>query len=242
MTTIEQRVEAMFADGYGDTLVARLDRTIGPGDTPEMVLVAYKQFLVLKAENDDFDATKMSPPPVVDQMWHLHILDTRHYADSCLQAFGRVMHHDPDGSVDLAARAARIGSTYLALTTRFGMDFEQGIWIWNMPGPPPKARARAAPIENAATPAVIVDNSVTFSIKDLTAEVFFYTFQKTTKLETVFNKYSHDYSQRRGFPSTFVRFIFNAQDLHPSADDQTLEEIGMEDGGQMHAILNLKGC
>ena len=146
--TSQQRVDTIFADGYGGTLVTRLVRTIGvKEDKAKKVLRAYKQFLVLKAEGDDFDATKLSPPPLVDEMWHLHVLDTKRYQRQCLQAFDRVIHHDPDGGADAVARATRIGSTHLALTKRFGNSFSKRIWCWTEP-PPSKELARRVGSEN----------------------------------------------------------------------------------------------
>ncbi|KAH8095032.1 hypothetical protein JL720_2302 [Aureococcus anophagefferens] len=63
MSTTQERVDVMFADGCGAALVARLARATGTKALKaKKVLFAYKQFLVLKAEGDDFDATKLSPP------------------------------------------------------------------------------------------------------------------------------------------------------------------------------------
>ena len=39
------------------------------------VLAAYRQFLTLKTEHEDWDATVLSPCPLVDQMWQQHVLD-----------------------------------------------------------------------------------------------------------------------------------------------------------------------
>ena len=128
----------MFADGYGDTLVARFARKFGAEVAEaENVRRAYEQFLVIKAVGGDFDGTFYSPPPLVDEMWLLHVMDTAHYGRQCERAFGRVVHRpgrcidDPDGTADPATRFRRIGATHLALTYRFGAKFDQRIWHWH---------------------------------------------------------------------------------------------------------------
>ena len=136
--TVQRRVPEMFADGYGDTLVARFARKFGAEVAEaENVRRAYEQFLVIKAVGGDFDGTFYSPPPLVDEMWLLHVMDTAHYGRQCERAFGRVVHRpgrcidDPDGTADPATRFRRIGATHLALTYRFGAKFDQRIWHWH---------------------------------------------------------------------------------------------------------------
>lgn len=41
----------------------------------------YLRFIALKAAFRDFDAKELSPSPEVDQIWHQHILFTKHYAE-----------------------------------------------------------------------------------------------------------------------------------------------------------------
>jgi len=60
------------------------------------VLRAYKQFLRPKADYRDFHAEVLSPSSKVDQMWHMHMLDTRNYALDCDLLCGDYVHHDDD--------------------------------------------------------------------------------------------------------------------------------------------------
>ena len=53
------------------------------------VLAAYQQFLELKINTADFDASILSPPLLVDEMWHLHVLDTKRYKRDCETMVGR---------------------------------------------------------------------------------------------------------------------------------------------------------
>merc|ERR1712141_738583 len=48
----------------------------------------------------DFDSCRLSPSPMIDSMWHLHILDTKCYSDFCEAIFppiGPFIHHDIHG-------------------------------------------------------------------------------------------------------------------------------------------------
>ena len=43
----------------------------------------YIKFMVLKVLENDMQATKLSPPISIDQVWHYHLLDTEAYAMFC---------------------------------------------------------------------------------------------------------------------------------------------------------------
>jgi hypothetical protein len=59
----------------------------------ERVVAEYRKFLFLAAASGHL----CSPSKMVDQAWHLHLLDTRNYWDRfCAQVLGRALHHQPD--------------------------------------------------------------------------------------------------------------------------------------------------
>ena len=47
------------------------------------VLEGYRKFLRLKQMFHDYDAKKLTPSIPVEEMWHLHILDTANYKKDC---------------------------------------------------------------------------------------------------------------------------------------------------------------
>ena len=69
---------------------------------------AYRAFFSLKQREEDWNARKLSPSPIVDQVWHMHLLDTLSYHAACGNNF---IHHDPRGGVDEFARAKRYART-----------------------------------------------------------------------------------------------------------------------------------
>ena len=52
----------------------------------------YRRWLWLFSQNP---GEHFSPSPDIDNVWHMHILDTRKYADDCAVLFGHLLHHNP---------------------------------------------------------------------------------------------------------------------------------------------------
>lgn len=50
----------------------------------------YKRYLILRAIRPDL---LLPPPPIIDQIWHEHILETAKYASDCQDVFGYFLHH-----------------------------------------------------------------------------------------------------------------------------------------------------
>jgi small ubiquitin-related modifier len=186
---------------------------------------------VLKALTKDYDALKLSPPLPVDTMWHLHVLDTRRYAQDCVRAFGGVIHHDPYGGLDAAKRSVRVEATKRALGSAFGFEFDKRVWVWDTPPPPAQANLDVRPI-------VVVPSSWGLSIKirdnDSREETFFQV-KSSTKLDRVFNAYA----KRKGVAASSLRFFFNGQRL---AGCQKPHDIGMEDDDQIDCFCAQEGC
>lgn len=67
----------------------------GPRWSRENALVAaelYRSFLWLCWA---YPGENIVPNTIVDQFWHLHILDTKRYAADCDEIFGHMLHHNP---------------------------------------------------------------------------------------------------------------------------------------------------
>jgi len=88
----------------------------------------YRKFMRLKIELKDFNAKKLSPSPKIDQVWHLHILDTKSYALWCGKDF---IHHDPSGTGEDQAikQAKRYTHTYKLLDK----ESKERVDIWPKP-------------------------------------------------------------------------------------------------------------
>jgi len=117
-------------EGDVNTLEFRYKKAYPKTDSKEVatLISEYRKFMSLKIEQQDFKAEKLSPSPKIDQVWHLHILDTQSYASSCGDNF---IHHDPSGADDdqFIQQAKRYARTYELLdkTSR------QHVKIWPKP-------------------------------------------------------------------------------------------------------------
>ena len=56
------------------------------------IAAEYRRFWVLCAEHQD---EAVVPSNLVDNFWHLHILDTQKYAEDCERFLGFFLHHFP---------------------------------------------------------------------------------------------------------------------------------------------------
>ena len=95
------------------------------------ILSAYKQFLTIKKEHKDWDATLLSPCYLVDMMWHQHILDNIDYYHDMILLCGHFVGHNPDGALDVEAKVKRDAYTRECLSQTFGR-YDIDVWDNNM--------------------------------------------------------------------------------------------------------------
>lgn len=71
------------------------------------------------------------PSHAVDEAWHGFILCTRLYADFCTRAYGRFLHHYPDGAGDTdehGSMAEQLGRTVVAWSMVARPDEQCVLW------------------------------------------------------------------------------------------------------------------
>jgi hypothetical protein len=80
-------------------VMARLQMETGFDDaTVERAEDLYRKFLTLAAT---YPGRSFVPPRIVDEVWHNHILFTRHYVADCDLLFGHYLHHNPHLDADV---------------------------------------------------------------------------------------------------------------------------------------------
>ena len=228
----------------GGRLVLRCARNLDlKEEEVEGALAAYKQFMVLKAVCKDFDAKKLSPPPLVDEIWHEHILDTRGYRAFCDAAFKHFVDHDPDGVLDCGARRVRRAATFHYLKLCFKDEYNMEIWNYPLENSC-KRKYAAVKDEPEPQPSTSSGNSLNIRICDQTGEVTFYKVKYTTKFDKIFNKYA----TCKGVCVMSLRFLFDGSRMR---GDDMVGEIrnfdgtppdSMEDGDQLDCMLEQGGC
>ena len=97
-------------DGYGWS-----------ADYADQMEVAYKRYLILHAK---YPEMTLAPERDIDRFWHMHILDTRQYANDCEASFGHFVHHFPylglRGEEDAQALQVAFGDTQRLYAQEFG--------------------------------------------------------------------------------------------------------------------------
>jgi hypothetical protein len=89
------------------------------------VVFEYRRFLVLAITMPD----GVSPPPDIDEAWHLHILHTRAYQRFCEQVAGRFLHHTPSrGDLDAPRLRAQYEATRAGYFQLFATWPPPAIW------------------------------------------------------------------------------------------------------------------
>lgn len=85
--------------------------------------IHYKAFLHLAKK---YPKKAIVPSKKLDEMWHMHILDTQKYTEDCQNIFGKLLHHFPyfglRGTDDAVALAKAFTETAELFMTEFGIQ------------------------------------------------------------------------------------------------------------------------
>ena len=93
------------------------------------VAAEYRRFLTLCLQNPE---AAIVPSNLVDDFWHLHILDTQKYAEDCAHFLGFFLHHFPyfgmRGEKDAENLAASWENTKVLYERDFGEKPPADLW------------------------------------------------------------------------------------------------------------------
>lgn len=87
--TLEQHLNTIDFAAIVTNAVEKLDWSLSRAQT---AVKALREFYLLKSQYADL---ALSPSSEVDEVWHLHILNTRAYHKDCQVVFGEYLHHTP---------------------------------------------------------------------------------------------------------------------------------------------------
>jgi len=220
--------------------------------TPALAMREFQRFLELKVFLHDTDATKISPTPLMDEMWHSAILDTVFYA--ALQSkLGQLVHHRPAGAMEAEAdlRARRLVN--LANVYRMRYD-SQPIGMEN---PPAAAAATAASSSSssssgaAAAAAKDDDNPMTVEVRTLTGKSISLQVRPSTTVEEL----TELIQDKEGIMPDQMNLIHGGKQLEHGytlcvaagekpfvALNHPLSRYGIVRDSVIHLVLRLGGC
>ena len=115
-------------------LKEHLGKNIPTGTNLDDLLDAYKKFLALKVICGDISVPqKFSPSPLVDQVWHAHMMCPRLYRAACAALMGPqggdLIDHDPNAANDdPAEKSERLRRTKAVYQILFGHEAPNELW------------------------------------------------------------------------------------------------------------------
>lgn len=176
----------------------------------------YANFLAIKLFLADVGAEHtVSPPAKIDDIWHLHVLDTFAYAKFC-NKIGHVFHHSPGDAIDRDARNKRLAlciKVYEVVLRR---------------KPPPEIwDERALPQDEKERMNVYVKRLTGSSMQ-------FSVYPTTTALELKCMIYGRD-----NIPIDQLRLVFDGKQLENA---KTMADYNINDNATVLLVLRLRGC
>ena len=212
-----------------DFLKGHLNEILPPGVDAGELLDAYKKFLVLKVTCGDTRVPqKFSPSPLVDQVWHRHMMHPVLYKAACTNLLGRrggeLIDHDPGAAKDdPAEKWERLRRTLLVYRILFGQKAPYKIWGEVFPGP----------------------GTCQLFVKMLTGKTE--TFR--VNLEEAVWYVMLGIEEKSGIPPDYQRLIIRGKLLEPG---RAFSDYKVERNGQMenligaestlHLVLRMGGC
>jgi len=201
-----------------DFLKEHLGETLPPARLHvDELLDAYKKFLALKVICGDTRVPqKFSPSPLVDQVWHRHMMYPGHYKASCAKLLslkgGDLIDHDPDAAKDEPEeKRVRLRRTWVAYRILFGEEAPYNIWRG------------------------ITSGHVQMFVKTLTGQTVTYEVDLG---ETV-GYFKLRIEDTEGIHPDDQRLIFAGKQLE---DGRTLSDYNIKVDSTIHLVLRLRGC
>eukprot|EP01117_Protostelium_nocturnum_P001064 TRINITY_DN11389_c0_g1_i1.p1 TRINITY_DN11389_c0_g1~~TRINITY_DN11389_c0_g1_i1.p1 ORF type:complete len:219 (-),score=92.85 TRINITY_DN11389_c0_g1_i1:66-722(-) len=178
----------------------------------------YARFLWMKIQRKDINACLLSPSPIIDSIWHLHVLDTLSYSNF-QQRFAVEIHHNPFKSIDAKEeKEQRKRETQRFYAESFGEEMPTSVWDY----------------EEDADVVPSKENGITLKIRTLSGKEFELNVGKD---ETV-GMLKKRIQEKEGIPIGQQRLIFKAKQLDD--DNVLLSDLSIEHNSLIHLLLKLR--
>ncbi|KAK7179656.1 ubiquitin-like protein 1 [Paraphaeosphaeria sporulosa] len=194
------------------------------GVSAEKAIEEFRRLIAIKSWTVDVDAAKISPTPIMDDLWHAAVLDTEFYAQ-LQSALGVKLRHNPKGASeqDFNNRQKRLTRMAALYKTFFG-DEE----------PLVSKQSYVASVLPFQQP---VGKDMTILIRSLLH------VENALKLGVHQDNAMHDINrmieEREGIPWFRQRLIYGGRQ---QPDDRTLKDLNIKHGATIWLVLSIRGC
>ena len=197
-----------------------LGKTLPPGTDVDQLLDAYKKFLALKVICGDTTVPqKFSPSPLIDQVWHRHMMYPHLYNAACAKLMGPtggVVAHDPDAANDdPVQKRERVKRTKVVYRIIFQQEAPDDLWRDIAPAPGPGSCQIFVKLTDGKT--------ATFEVN----------------LEEAVSYLMLRIEDMTGIPTDDQRLIWDCKNLEPGRTFSSYK-IGKEK--MLNLCLRLRGC
>lgn len=190
-------------------------------DFKNRLLANYLQFLFFRSKDKD-----CSPSDLIDMLWHSHILDTKGYISYCYHNFGKIVHHDPDNSLDQEKRQIRLNNT-LNYFTKSNMKIDEEIWKTNEK-PPQYIKLNQS---------FYAENNITITLKEHEGDTYNVDIDKRFTINELLQELTNNKTLSLTVDS--YKIICGGKQLDR---DDTLDNCDVKNGSVLWILKRLKGC
>jgi len=197
-----------------------LKQEVYPVNVIRDLIEEYRNFMHAKVDTQDFDAIKLSPAPMIDTVWHAHVLMSKDYIPFCNSICGQYIHHDPFGEFDKSEKSVRYQRTIEWLHINHNYGLNNDIWYSD---------------ESREHFFVTSKDSFQIFAKSHNGKTFAFRVNTDTKIWMLKVKL---YYKTQICPDS-MRLIFAGKCLDNS---KTFGEYNIDVDTTLHLVLRLSGC
>lgn len=196
--------------------------------SPEFTKIAADQtYRALYCKSLAHSEFEVSVPPLIDQIWHEMILETKDYREFC-KGLGKFLEH-----------SKRMADDDLEIKNR-RIDNLATIWSNVYPDVPMDAecwRREDSDVEPATKKAKKSSNDLKIHVKSMNGQTTTLKVNPATTIGTILGLIQN----RQGIPRDMQRIVFAGKCLSESPE-KTVKDFKIKDESSLHLILRLRGC
>jgi ubiquitin domain-containing protein len=197
--------------------------------SPEFTKIAavqtYRALYCKALAHSEFE---VSVPPLIDQIWHEMILETKDYREFC-KGLGKFLEHSKRmANDDLEIKNRRINNL-ATIWSNVYPDVPMDAECWR------REESDAEPVTKKAKH--LPNGSFKINIKTTTNKIFTLLVNPATSIGTLTGLVQNS----QGVPKEQQRIIFAGKSLHESPE-KTVGDFGVKEESTLHLVLRLRGC